>query len=300
VCLELESTSGSLAATLRAAAGLLERSGRIRLVDAEADADLVHTVGEVVGRVPAGAHHVHTVDRVALRGGLRPARWWVRQKRRATASSTVWLTHGRTAARVVVSARLTPGERLRCLPVLPPPHGGSGDDRVRGRAELRAGLGVGPGVRLVLGSEPGDWTAAVRRLGRTDVAIALCAPNGQPRLTDLLTAADLFVACGHDLAACNPGAAAIAVGLPVVAVTTDSVADLIDAGRGGYVVPPDADSIAAAIAAHLDGAVPASRRAPDGTDGRRVAGRLARDLMAAYDRALDGPPTRPRKAWRPG
>ena len=299
VHIELGSISDSFAATLRAATALLVRGGRIRLV--EADAELVHTVGELAAPVPAGTHHVHTVDRVALRRGLRAARWWVRQERRATAGATVWLAHGRTAARVLVSAGLTGGERLHCLPVLPPPHGRRSGEQ--GRAELRRALGIAPGVRLVLGSESADgadWTAAVRRLGRTDVAIALCALDDRaagPRLADLLTAADLFVAAGHDLAACNPGAAAIAAGLPVVAVTTDSVADLIDTGRTGYVVPPDVDAIAAAVSAHLDGCVPASRRDLVGADDRRVTGLLARDLLSAYDRALASPAGRPRRAW---
>lgn len=302
VCVELGSTSDSLAAALRTATSLLTRSGRIRLAETAADAEVVHTVGDVAGPVPAGTRHVHTVDRVALRRGLRAARWWVRQERSATADATVWLAHGRTTARLLVSAGLVAGERLHCLPVLPPPDGRPAEGRTR--AELRRAWGVAPGVRLVLGSEAGsgDWIEAVRELGRTDVAIALCALDGEtagdrPRLADLLTAADLFVAAGHDLAACNPGAAAIAAGLPVVAVTTDSVADLIDAGRTGYVVPPEAEAIAAAVDAHLDGAVPASRREAVSSDDRWVAGRLARDLLVAYDRALAGPPTRARRAW---
>jgi glycosyltransferase involved in cell wall biosynthesis len=304
VRIDVGSTSDSLAAALRTAAGLLTRSGRIRLVNAGADAELVHTVSGVAGPVPAGTHHVHTVDRVALRRGLRATRRWVRQERSATAESTVWLAHGRTTARLLVSAGLTAGERVHCLPVLAPPHGRPA--REHDRAELRRTLGIAPGVRLVLGCEPGedsadtgDWITAVRELGRTDVAVALCSLDGEdnrPRLADLLTAADLFVAAGNDLAACNPGAAAIAAGLPVVAVTTDSAADLIDAGRTGYVVPPDAEAVAAAVAAHLDGAVP-TRREPVGPDERRLAGRLARDLLAAYDRALSGPPVRARKAW---
>lgn len=305
VRIDVGSTSDSLAAVLNTAAGLLTRSGRIRLVDSGADAELVHTIGGVSGPVPAGTRHVHTVDRVALRRGLRAARRWVRQERSATADSTVWLAHGRTAARVLVSAKLTAGERVHCLPVLRPLHGRPA--LARDRAELRLALGVAPGVRLVLGSEPddgsagtGDWITAVRELGRTDVAVALCSLDGEgnrPRLADLLIAADLFVAAGNDLAACNPGAAAIAAGLPVIAVTTDSAADLIDAGRTGYVVPPDADAIAAAVDAHLDGAVPASRREPVGPDDRRLASRLARDLLTAYDRALAGPPARARRAW---
>ncbi len=308
VRIDFGSTSDSLAATLCTATTLLSGSGRIRLVEAGADAELVHTVGDTAGRVPAGTHHVHTVDRVALRGGLRVARRWARQERQMTADATVWLAHGRTAARLLVSAGLATGDRLRCLPVLPPPQGRP--TRGNDRAELRRALGIAPGVRLVLGTEPGngwagggDWTAAVRELGRTDVAIALCAldhdaSGDRPRLADLLTAADLFVAAGHDLAACNPGAAAIAAGLPVVAVTTDSVADLIDAGRTGYVVPPDTDAVAAVIDAYLDDAVPAGRRDPVGVDDRRIAGRLARHLLAAYDRALAGPPVRARKTWR--
>lgn len=308
VRIDFGSTSDSFAAALCTATSLLTGSGRIRLVEPGADAELVHTVGDTAGRVPAGAHHVHTVDRVALRGGLRVARRWVRQERSMTADATVWLAHGRTTARLLVSAGLAAGDRLHCLPVLPPPQGRPA--RGHDRAELRRALGIAPGVRLVLGSAPangwaggGDWTAAVRDLGRTDVTTALWTPDhdasgGRPRLADLLTAADLFVAAGHDLAACNPGAAAIAAGLPVVAVTTDSVADLIDAGRTGYVVAPDADAVAAAVAAHLDDAVPAGRRDPVGVDDGRIARRLARHLLAAYDRALAGSPARARKTWR--
>jgi glycosyltransferase involved in cell wall biosynthesis len=304
--------AGPLATALREAVQLLVGAGRLRLARPGERADLLHTVGGVGDMGDAGVadHRVHTVDRIPLRGGreLMATRRWARRERRRAARCTVWLTHGRTAGRMVVEAALAPGERVRCLPVLSPWRldiAVRGDDRASGdRSAVRRELGVRPGVRLVLGVAPrrptavDGWAAAIDRLGRTDVQVLRLAgdPGGRTPasvvgslpLPALLAAADLFVATGQELAALSPGVSALAVGLPVVAVTTDSAAELVTSGRDGHVVAPRVDAVVDAVQAHLDGA-PAPGRTVPAAVTRPAAHDLARRLLDVYGQALSWP-----------
>ncbi|NMH96650.1 glycosyltransferase [Pseudonocardia acidicola] len=302
--------AGPLAAALREAVELLLGAGRLRLARPGERADLLHTVGEVDGDAGLAAYRVHTVDRIPLRGHeLVATRRWARRERRRAARCAVWLTHGRTAGRIVVEAALAPGERVRCLPVLSPwhaPGAGSRDGGAAERGAVRRELGIRPGVRLVVGVVParrtamlGDWAAAVERLGRSDVHVlrlsgeagrAPAHPAGRLPLPALLEAADLFVAAGQDLSAVSPGVSALAMGLPVVAVTTDSAAELVTSGLNGNVVAPRDDAIADAVAAHLDEARPPRRVVPT-ADDRPAAHALARGLLEIYRQALSGPGT---------
>ena len=111
-----------VAAAIRDRLDLLVAAGRIRWADRAGRADLLHTVGNGADGADGAAHQVHTVHRIPLRGGPKPTavRRWVLRERHRHARGTVWLTHGRTAARMVVEAGLAPGERVHCLPVLPP------------------------------------------------------------------------------------------------------------------------------------------------------------------------------------
>lgn len=314
VWLRCGGTADGLGATVRSAVELLAGVGALQLVGPGEAADLVHTVGAVPDPAPGGLRLVHSVDRVPLRRrGLAPSRWWLRQERRHAADSAAWLAHGRTTARILVDAGLIAAERMHCLPVLPPPMAeaptaGTSSREPRTRAALRRELGVPPGVGLVVGARPeatgiGDWAAAIERLHRTDVRVLryrtasgrLGPAERRRQLGDLLCAADLFVAAGNELAACNAGAAAIELGVPVVAVSTDSAAELVDTGRTGFVVPPQPDAVAGAVRAYLDGGLRRRRTFDAVLDDRRVLERLARTLAQVYGDALAAPV--PRGGW---
>jgi hypothetical protein len=299
---------------------MLSEAERIRIVGSEQDADVVHTIGTVNVRTPGSGRRVHTVDHIPLRTGqLAPAAWWVRNVRHDVPRTASWLTHGRTAGRLLVDAGVAPGERVYCLSLLPPlsrltwlspalPNRST-------RAAIRNLLGIAPGVRLVLGVEPttsrpgaGEWAAAVAGLRRPDVAVVQIRPGQNADadfwrvrlatgrelpdalgLAELLVAADLYVAAGHGLAACNPGTAAVASGLPLIAVTTDSAAELVRSGTTGYVVPPRADCVARAVDAQVEAGLPArGLTGGDPPQAPRLA-ELAHELLAAYRRALSSP-----------
>ncbi|WP_163505797.1 glycosyltransferase [Fodinicola acaciae] len=279
----METDDGSLGAAVRLAAGLLAGVGRIEFAGPGRPADIVHTVGDVTTR-PASAHRVYTVERVPLRyGRLVADRSWVRRQRRRCGTDSMLLAHGRTAARLVVAARLALGERVHCVPVVSPLYSDTARESAS-RSQVRDRLGLRPGVRLVVcASGPDDdWCAAIERLDRPDVMVL---PLRDEPLAGLLTAADLFVATGRDLLACNPAAAALAMNVPVVAVTTDSAADLVIPGRNGYVVPPRPAAVAHAVGAHLD-ASPGRTTVVRGDQARRELRRLARGLLRVYEQVL--------------
>ena len=315
VRVECPAVAAPLVAVIREATQLLSDAGMVHMVDRGEPADVVHTVGDIT-RCPDRpiGRWVHTVDRVPLRRHeFAATRRWIRRERRRAAQCGVWLTHGRTAGRLVVEAALAPGERVHCMPVLSPWRFRPAA-MANSRTAVRRALNVAPGVRLVVGVDSnrlappvGSWVTALACLGRTDVQvlrlIADGAAEGQPpidsatgmTLASLLAAADLFVASGDDLAACSPGVSALAIGLPVVAVTTDSVAELVAPGRTGSVVAPRCDAIVAAVATHLDAGASWGHAAAAMPD-RPAAQQVARGLLRAYQQALAAPPG-PTKGW---
>ncbi|WP_433503769.1 glycosyltransferase [Pseudonocardia halophobica] len=284
---------------------VLVGAGRARWAEPGEPADLLHTVGDLEEMMPTptGAT-VHSVDRIPLRGReLIASRTWTRRQRGLAGTRAAWLTHGRDASRLVVRTGLVAGERVYCLPVLPP----CAPTPTLERARVRHELGLRPGVRLVVGHSgrsTAHWDAAIDRLHRDDLAVLHLAAQpgciertgGSPRpwpLPDLLVAADLFVAAGNELTAVNPAACALAMGVPVVAVTTDSAADLLTPGRDGHVVAPAASAIAHAVSAHLDH-VPRPRGPVRPTDHEGAALRLARSLLQVYRQVL----AMPQGLWR--
>jgi glycosyltransferase involved in cell wall biosynthesis len=319
-------TCTALAATLRAALLLLSDTARVGLAATPTDADIVHTMGSTSAVVPR-VTRVHTVDSVALRTGrLAPAHWWLRRERQRSATITAWLTHGRTAGRILVDVGIAPGERVHCMSVL---HPGLAPEwrRASARTALRGRLGLTPGVRLVVGTRPSSsdrrgvdgWADAVLRLGRSDIAVAtLAAVPGSPGdawqlrllndgagrarsprdgtglllpLPDILAVSDIVVAASGELLAYNPAAAAITAGVPVVAATTDSAAELVASGRTGFVVPPRSDRLAHAVAVRLDDGLPPARR--DVTqDATQQLYAVARSLLHVYQRAWHDSPAR--------
>jgi hypothetical protein len=297
VCATLD--AAPVAAALRDALDLLIVAGRIRWADRGDRADLLHTVGDVE-TADGAPHRVHTVHRIPLRTGSKPAatRRWVLTERHRHVRGSVWLAHGRTAARMVVEAGLAPGERVRCLPLLSPWRldiaTEQGTCNPAQRVAVRRELGVRPGVRLVVDvtrrscpAEVDGWPSAVRRLQRTDVQV-LC-PLGGDRMTVplpvLLTAGDLIVTTGSELTATSAAVPALAAGVPVVTVTTDPAADLVEAGRTGLVVAPRLDAVVDAVVAWLDNGPASWRRGPE-RSAQPVRPELARCLLGAYGDAL--------------
>jgi len=213
------------------------------------------------------------------------------------------------AGRLLVDAGLAPGERVHCLPLLAPlgcmrPGPGA-------RRAVRDQLGVAPGVRLVLsadaanaGSRTAGWEHLLRCTGRRDVTVAsICPAATAPApysvrlasgrwlsepldLAGLLAAADLFVAAGHTLEACNPATAAVACGVPVTAVTTDSVAELVLSAGAGFVVPARAVSVAQAVVAQLDSGLPLRRPSGSPPEHQLKVAELAHGLLMIYRRVL--------------
>lgn len=281
-----------LGTVLEVAAGLLADAGLVRLAGPAEPADVVHTVGQVTPwRVASATHRVHTPDRVVLRRrGLAVASGWAYRQRRIARGAATWLVHGRTAAQILVASGVVAGDRVHGLPLVAPPPGtpaGRPD-----RSSVRERLGIAPGVVLVVGCEPTPgqsvpgWADSIARLHRTDVAVIRHEPGGSLELAELLAAADLFVAAGLGLTACNPAAVAVAAGVPVIAATTDSAAELVRFGRTGFVVPPHAAAIAAAVWARLDGALPREDRRPPRQNADAPVRALARGLLGAYHRVL--------------
>ncbi|WP_246243727.1 glycosyltransferase [Amycolatopsis pithecellobii] len=291
VRLDCAATAGGLGRVLQAATGMLADAGLIRLAGPDEPAEVVHTVGEVAPwRGPGTAHRVHTVDRVVLRRrGLAVTAGWAHRQRRFAGGAGTWLVHGRMAAQVLVGAGVVDGDRVHGLPLVAPPGPPAGK---LDRSSVRDRLGIAPGVVLVVGADHGPgqsvpgWAETIGRLHRTDVVVMRHEPGGSLAFDELLLAADLFVAAGLALTACNPGAAAVAAGVPVIAATTDSAAELVRFGRTGFVVPPHPAAIAAGVRASLDGVLPRGAPRPPRQRIEALLHPVARGLLSGYHRAL--------------
>jgi hypothetical protein len=287
---------------LRDAVEVLVDAGLLRPAGRTGRADLVHTVGDVRGVPAAGSagRRVHTLDRVVLRSGgrLAPSRQWLHRQRARASGCAAVLTHGRTAGRVVVDAALAPGERVFCLPVLSAPAAGTvapHGQATTARIDARRRLGVPPGVRLVIGTPAGsgaavgDWAAALRRLGRRDLLVVGATGGGDSEWQLVLEAADLFIAAGRELSAANAAVSCLGLGVPVIAVTTDSAAEVVTPGWNGRVVAPRVDSIVEAVVSALDGAWLPLRRTSATPGQRPPTQELARHLLSIYQEALAFP-----------
>jgi glycosyltransferase involved in cell wall biosynthesis len=139
-----------------------------------------------------------------------------------------------------------------------------------GRGDITVARAVRDGgataERFFVRTGPGEWL-----------------PESLP-LAEVLAAADLVVATGRDLDAYTPATAAVTRGVPVVSVTTDSVAELVLAAGRGCVVPPRADCIVRAVLAQVDGLLP--RRGTTEPDRHRQLAAVARELLGVYRHVL--------------
>lgn len=295
-----------LAAGVHAAVGMLAEARRVEVVGRDDRADVVHTIGVLGASVSSGAHHVHSVACVPVRAGhLALAPFSVRRERHRLANAT-WLAHGQTTGRILLEAGIAAGSQLRCVPLLHPPFTMSAVNRPAARAQARERLGVGPGVRLVMSLDPAaggggehGWVRVLRGSGRTDVAVLQARPVGVEAnsylvrcdasaaveatmgLSELLAACDIFVACANELRACAPAVAAADWGIPIVATTTDSVAELVLHSGRGLVVAPGTDRVAAALLRQLE-EDPRGAAAPCPPDPTRRVADFAHALLSGY------------------
>ena len=162
---------------------------------------------------------------------------------------TVWVTHGELARRVLVATGLSPWRAgARPAGARRPP------DRPPTRREARRALGVAPGVRVVTGTTralPGRcrWAERLTRRARSDLRVLDACVHGPAALA----AADVIVADCPDLTGWAVAAPALDAGPAVVALDTDSTAELLAAGHAhGSVVAHDPDAVVSAVLAHLD------------------------------------------------
>lgn len=309
VCLYPDMQWQALSARIVAAAQLLADAGRLTLVAPDEPADLAHAVADatVYGR---GAVQLRTVASVPLRAGrLAASPSWVRQQRRH-GGGALWLAHGQTAARLLLTAGMAPSGRVHCLPLLAPPSSTSTPCRAAERAAVRERLGLRPGERLVIaaegpsgdGREP-DWVRELRASGRPDAVVLRIRPADREHrayhvhaervgwlpqplaLSSALAGGDLFVAVDPQPTACTPAAAAIDWRIPVIARATDAASDLVLAGGRGTVVPAGAERVARAVLDELDGGIfNHAGTAPPEPTGRDAE--LARVLLGVYRRAV--------------
>jgi hypothetical protein len=313
IALHLPRRESPLSAHLVAAYDLLVEAGRVLPPSACLPPHLVHTVGDVAPPEP-GPLHIRTVDVVPLRGGrLAVAPAWLRRERRHGAATT-WLAHGYTAGRLLLEARLAPSGKLHCLPLVGVLAAQVPDDaraRAVERAATRARLGLAPGARLVVTTAPdsaalaggiGRWQRDIAAAHRPDIKLIEIGPaqphgthvitdmNGQ-RLGDLpllsvFAGSDLFVATGRELAGCSLAVAAADWGIPLVAVATDSAAELVLTRGVGTVVAGGDAHIARAVLDELDGGLPhASATMPTPAVQDRLV-EFARALLGIYRRVL--------------
>jgi hypothetical protein len=306
------------AAGLGAALAMLSEARRVRLAEPGQIADIVHTVGVESNRASRLSRRVHTVDCIPLHAGhLTPPTWWVLRERRRASVTAAWLTHGRTAGRLLVDAGVAPGDRVHCLPLLSPLESARTQPAEGQRSAVRDLLGVAPGVRLVVGVGPaahirrgGNWPEALIDLERRDLLVAqirsvdpvssdeYSVRIGSRWLTEtlstaqLLAAADVFVAAGRTLDACSAAAGALAQGLPVIAVTTDAAAELVVSGCTGFVVPPRAKAVAKAVIAQLETGLPPRSTTVITVDHAHRVADLAHTLLAVYRHVLELPAIR--------
>ncbi len=139
------------------------------------------------------------------------------------------------------------------------------------------------------GPEEAELKEEVARGGLADRVRFL---GWQPQLSALLSTWDIYVQPSLGEPFGIAALEAMAAGLPVVATSRGGIAELVDDGRTGRLVPPgDAEALAAALCALLSD--PAARRrmgaaARTRARDRFATGNMVGEISLAYDRLLNG------------
>jgi glycosyltransferase involved in cell wall biosynthesis len=288
--------------------------------------DVVHThcakagtIGRLAARRAGTRRIVHTYHGFPFHEfQSRPRRCaYIAVEQRLGRITDVGLCVGTGVAVEAIRRRLIAPERVRTIGVVV--DGATGADvpqpvTLESRAAARRLLGIG-GDQLVVGAvgrltyqkAPGDFVAAISALGRRDV-VGVWVGGGelaQEAACLARTAGQRVVFCGEraDVAAVLPAfdvfalpsryeglpiavAEAMASGVPVVATAVNAVADLVEPGVTGLLVPPGCPELLASAVGHLlDSPAEAARMARAAK--RRIGARyrlpaLRSALEAAY------------------
>ena len=234
---------------------------------------------------------------------------YVAAERRLGRLTDVGLCIGTAVAVEAIRRGLISPERVRTIGVpvrLPGPDGPAAADPMSRRRARRAlgiegGQVVGAVGRLTYQKAPEDFVAAISALQRTDVTGVwvgggeLAEPvaklggraagqrviltGDRADVAELLPAFDVFALPSRYEGLPMAVAEAMACGVPVVATAVNAVADLVEPGVTGLLVPPARpDLMALAVGYLLDSAI---RRRQDGRGGQEQDWRPVRRGSAA-------------------
>jgi glycosyltransferase involved in cell wall biosynthesis len=280
--------------------------------------DVVHThcakagtIGRLAARRAGTRRIVHTYHGFPFHEFQSAARRraYIAVERRLGRFTDVGLCVGTGVAVEAIRRGLLAPERVRTIGV---PVDGRGAAGPQALARRRLGVAdgdliVGAVGRLTYQKAPEHFVAAIRALGRDDVvgvwigggelaeATARLARAGGQRIllcgersdvADLLPAFDVFALPSRYEGLPTAVAEAMASGVPVVATAVNAVADLVEPGVTGLLVPPARpDLLASAVGYLLDSPAEAARMAR--TARSRIGARygvpaLRAALEAAY------------------
>jgi glycosyltransferase involved in cell wall biosynthesis len=286
--------------------------------------DVVHThcakagaVGRLAARragVPRTVHTYHGFPFHEFQPPLR-RRAYIEAERRLGRITDVGLCVGTGVAVEAIRRQILPPHRVRTVGV-PVAGVGAADGGPVARQQARTRLGLPPDAlvvgavgRLTYQKAPEDFVAAIRALDRADVAGVwvgggelagqvgklASAAGGRVLLAgerddvpDLLPAFDVFALPSRYEGLPTAVVEAMACGVPVVATAVNAVADLVEPGVTGMLVPPARPEVMAeAIRYVLDSPAESAQMA---TAARARVGHryeirtLAAALAAAYGR----------------
>jgi glycosyltransferase involved in cell wall biosynthesis len=283
--------------------------------------DVVHThcakagaIGRLAARRAGIGRIVHTYHGFPFHEFQSPAkrRAYVAAERRLGRFTDVGLCVGTGVAVEAIRRRLLSPERVRTIGVAvtdrPAGRGPESRQRARERLGLPAdGVVVGAVGRLTYQKAPEDFVTAISALGRANVtgvwvgggeladqvARLAGAAGGRIVLTgdradvaEVLPAFDIFALPSRYEGLPTAVAEAMTCGIPVVATAVNAVADLVEPGVTGLLVPPARPELLASAIGHLlDTPSEAARMAAEGQAriGHRYgAGALRTALTAAY------------------
>jgi glycosyltransferase involved in cell wall biosynthesis len=278
-------------------------------------------IGRLAARNAGARRIVHTYHGFPFHEFQSPARRnaYLTVERRLGRITDLGLCVGTAVAVEAIRRRLLPPERVVTIgvPIDGEEHGAravpqAADPRARDRARALLGVGAGSLVvgavgRLTYQKAPEDFVAALRALGRADVTgvwvgdgelaghvRGLASAAGQDvvwagdraDVAELLPGFDVFALPSRYEGLPTAIAEAMACGVPVVATAVNAVADLVEPGVTGLLVPPGRpEALASAIGHLLDAparAATLARAARTRVGARYGARALGTALAAAY------------------
>ncbi|HXW47695.1 MAG TPA: glycosyltransferase [Streptosporangiaceae bacterium] len=307
------------ASDLRAVGRLTALLGELRPDVVHTHCAKAGAIGRLAARNAGTARIVHTYHGFPFHEFQSPARRnaYVAVERRLGRITDLGLCVGTAVAVEAIRRRLLPPERVVTIgvPIDGEACGMAGvpraaDPMARDRARARLGLAAGSVVvgavgRLTYQKAPEDFVAALRALGRPGVT-GVWVGGGElaSSVRDFASAAGqdiVWAGDRTDVAELLPGfdvfalpsryeglptavAEAMACGVPVVATAVNAVADLVEPGVTGLLVPPGSpEALASAIGHLLDvpGRAAALAAAASSRVGARYGARALGDALAA-------------------